>query len=95
MPFNVPDAPTDVVATAGQSAAMVSWMAPMTNFSPITAYTVTSSPGAQSVTTDGNATSATVTGLVDGTGYSFSVTATNAGESGCQVHPTRLSPSCS
>ena len=37
-------------------------MAPPSNFSPITVYTVTASPGSQSVTTDGQTTVATVTG---------------------------------
>ena len=44
--------------------------------SPITSYTVTSSPGA--ITMSGNASPITVTGLTNGTEYTFTVTATNA-----------------
>jgi RHS repeat-associated protein len=47
--------------------------------SPITYYTVTSSPGGFTAqTANGSTTSATVTGLTNGTSYTFTVTATNA-----------------
>jgi hypothetical protein len=54
----------------------VSWAAPADGGSRVTRYTVTASPGGASVTTTG-ATSATVTGLANGTSYSFAVTAAN------------------
>ena len=44
--------------------------------SPITSYTVTSSPGGKTAT--GASSPITVTGLTNGTAYTFTVTATNA-----------------
>ena len=74
----VPDAPTSVTATAGNAEARVSWTAPESDGGqPVTGYTVTASPGGKTATTAG-ATSATVTGLTNGTAYTFTVTATNA-----------------
>ncbi len=73
----MPDAPTNVAATIGDSSASVSWSAPAFNGgSSITSYTVTSNIGGHSVTTSN--TNATVPGLSNGTTYTFTVTATNA-----------------
>ncbi|MCA1706064.1 MAG: fibronectin type III domain-containing protein [Actinobacteria bacterium] len=71
-----PDAPTGVIAKPANASATVSWSAPPSNGSPITKYTVTSSPG--SVTAVTSSTAATVFGLTNGTSYTFTVTATNA-----------------
>ena len=75
----VPGAPSAVVATSYQNAqSSVSWSAPAsTGGAPITLYTVSSSPGGFTCTTTG-ATSCVVTGLTNGVGYTFSVTATNS-----------------
>ncbi len=76
--LTVPGAPTSPRATAGNSSAVVTWTAPTNKGgSTITKYTVTSSPGGKTATTSG-ATTATVTGLTNGTSYTFTVTATNA-----------------
>lgn len=76
VPASVPGAPTNVSAVAGNAQATVSWVAPTnTGGTAITGYTVTSS-GGQVVTT--TATTATVTGLTNGTSYFFTVTASNA-----------------
>ena len=73
-----PGAPTAVTGTPGNSQASVSWAAPASNGgSPVTGYTVTASPGGATATTSG-ATTATVTGLANGTAYTFTVTATNS-----------------
>jgi hypothetical protein len=78
-PATTPDAPTNVSATGGVSSAQVSWSAPGFNGgSPITQYTVTSSPGGITATVNGSTLTANVTGLTNGTTYTFTVTATNA-----------------
>ena len=79
---SVPAAPTGVLASAGNASANVSWTAPASNGSSITQYTVTPFVGttAQTPTVVAGAppaTSATVTGLANGTTYTFKVTATN------------------
>jgi len=74
-----PLAPAAVTATAGDGQATVAWTAPAVNgVSAITGYTVTSSPGGRTVTVNGSTTTARVTGLTNGTSYTFTVTATNA-----------------
>ena len=78
-PATVPNAPTNATATRGDTSASVSWTAPSSNGgSPITGYTVTASPGGRTATVGGGSTSAVVTGLTNGTSYTFTVHATNA-----------------
>jgi hypothetical protein len=82
-----PAAPTGVSATGGEGAATVTWTAPSPGTSPITSYTVTpyiGSTAQSSTVVNGSppATSATITGLKNGTTYTFTVTATNAVGSG-------------
>jgi uncharacterized protein (TIGR02145 family) len=73
----VPGAPSIGTATAGNAQATVTFTAPASNGgSTITGYTVTSSPG--NITGTGSASPITVTGLTNGTAYTFTVTATNA-----------------
>jgi uncharacterized protein with LGFP repeats len=76
-PVVAPGAPGAVTAVAGNSRATVSWTPAPDNGSPVTGYTVTASPGGATATTTG-ATTTAVTGLTNGTGYRFTVTATNA-----------------
>jgi hypothetical protein len=75
---SAPDAPTAVSAVRGNGSATVSWSPPADNGSPITGYTVTAFPGGSSVTVGGTSTTATVSGLTNGTAYTFAVTASNA-----------------
>jgi len=71
-----PDAPTGVSATSGGNASTtVSWIAPSDGGSAITGYTATSNAGQ---TCSSTTTSCSVTGLTNGTPYTFTVTATNS-----------------
>ena len=73
-----PGAPTNVVATAGDANAGVSWTGAPSNGSAITGSVVTASPGGQTCTADGPATACIVEGLTNGTEYTFTVVSTNA-----------------
>ncbi len=82
-----PDAPTDVVATAGDGEATVSFTPPASNGgAPVLAYTVTASPGG--ATASDVDSPITVTGLTDGTAYTFTVTATNSAGTGAASAPS-------
>jgi parallel beta-helix repeat protein len=73
----VPGAPTIGTATAGNAQATITFTPPASNGgSPITSYTATSNPGG--FTAAGAGSPLTVTGLTNGTSYTFKVTATNA-----------------
>jgi 5-hydroxyisourate hydrolase-like protein (transthyretin family) len=74
----VPGLPSSVTARAGGQLAEVTWTAPTPDDPTITGYTVTASPAdTPPVTVDPTARTATVTGLTNGTAYSFTVAATN------------------
>lgn len=77
-PKTVPNAPTiGAVTNTGVGTVSVSFSAPVDNGgSAITSYTVTSSPGG--IITSGASAPITVSGLSNGTAYTFTVTATNA-----------------
>jgi hypothetical protein len=74
-----PSAPSGVTASASDHQATVSWSAPSDGGNPVLSYTVTASPGGETARVAGcpAPTSATVSGLTDGTSYTFTVTATN------------------
>ncbi len=75
LPATAPDTPTSLFASAGDQQATISFTIPSANRSPITSYTVTSSPGNHSAS--GATLPITVTGLTDGVSYTFTATATN------------------
>jgi hypothetical protein len=80
-PATVPDAPTIGTATVGNAQATVTYSTPGSNGgSPITAYTAYSWVGGTAGPYFNQAGSGTinVTGLTNGTAYTFTVTATNA-----------------
>jgi hypothetical protein len=92
----VPDAPTDVTAGSGNAQATVSYTAPSSNGgSVITSYTATSNPGGITGTlSQAGSGDITVSGLTNGSTYTFTVTATNAiGTSVASVASNSVTPS--
>jgi hypothetical protein len=73
-----PGAPTNVSATAGDAQATVTFTQPTFTGIPagVTGYLATSTPGG--FTASGSSSPLTVTGLSNGTAYTFGVQATNA-----------------
>ncbi|WP_458127448.1 Ig-like domain-containing protein [Shewanella algae] len=83
----VPGAPTSVNAVASDASATVSFSAPAsTGGAAISSYTVTSSPGG--LTTSGAGSPLTVSGLSNGTDYSFIVSASNTAGTGPTSSPS-------
>jgi hypothetical protein len=81
VPVTTPAPPTTVAATAADVSATVAFTAPAnTGGSTITGYTVTATPGGATATC--SASPCTVTGLTNGTAYTFTVHATNSVGSG-------------
>ena len=73
---NVPGAPTNITAVAGDGKATVSFTDPANNGgAPIIGYAVTANPGSKSV--HGIASPMTITGLTNGIAYTFTVKAYN------------------
>ena len=76
--FPVPSAPLNVSVIAGNASATVSWSPPSWDGGTgIADYFVDASPGGPRTTVPGTQTSAVVTGLTNGTPYTFTVTAAN------------------
>jgi len=89
----VPDSPTSVSAVAGNTQATVSFTAPVNDGgSAITGYTVTSDP--DGITASGSSSPIIVTGLTNGTSYTFTVVATNSiGNSASSDPSSAVTPS--
>lgn len=80
---SVPGAPSITSVTPGDAAVEVMVAAPADDGgSPITTYTVTSNPGGITGTRMGGAGPVQVSGLTNGTSYTFTATATNGSGTG-------------
>jgi uncharacterized protein (TIGR02145 family) len=88
----LPNPPTNIIASPGNTSASITFVAPIiTGASPIKLYTVTSSPG--SITATGVSSPIIVTGLSNGTPYTFTVVATNEiGNSASSIVSTTVTP---
>ncbi|MBF0331419.1 MAG: fibronectin type III domain-containing protein [Candidatus Omnitrophica bacterium] len=75
-PAGVPNAPSSVVATAGNTTASVTFVAPSSNGGGAMTYTVTG--GGTDTNAGTNNLTHAITGLTNGTPYTFTVTATNS-----------------
>ena len=91
-----PGAPADPTAVAGNAMAVVSWGAAADNNSPITHYLLSWSGGSSgSEQLPGGKLSATVTGLTNGSAYTFTIQAENAVGEGPAVQTKPVTPSSS
>lgn len=89
-----PSAPTSVAAVAGNAQATVTWAAGAAGTSPITSYVVTATQdNAKTCTWDSGPLSCVVTGLTNGTSYTFTVKAVSAvGSSAASSPSTAVTP---
>lgn len=92
-PKSVPAAPTDLNATAGDGQVIIAFNPPASNGgSAVTGYQVMTSPG--NILTSGTSSPITVTGLSNGTTYTFTVRAINSvGSSQASVASNAVTPS--
>jgi titin len=96
--ITVPDAPTQVTASAGNASAVVSWKLPVSNGgSAITGFLVVPTangiPSARGSVVPAPATSATIPGLINGATYTFTVQAINVmGASGLSAPSNAVMP---
>lgn len=90
-----PAVPTGLAATAGNGTALVTWIAPTdVGSAAITGYSVQASAGGPTVTVTGYPapTTATVSSLVNGSSYYFTVAAINSAGTGPAAQTASITP---
>jgi parallel beta-helix repeat protein len=96
IPYTVPSAPQNLVATAGNQEVSLSWQPPADNGgSPITGYKIyygTSTDNYTKNITVGNVTRYTITGLTNGQEYYFVVSAINGVGEGPKSNEASATP---
>lgn len=91
--ITVPEAPANVSTAPAGGAVNVTWLPPISDGgNALTGYTVTADPGGATVSTDAATTNAKISGLTDGTSYTFSVVATNGIGSGAAAVSAGTTP---
>ena len=95
-PASIPNAPTDVSGTRGNGQVSLTWSGSYTGGSAIINHTIEYTPSGGSLATvvTGSANASyTVTGLINGTSYTFKVKATNSiGDSLYSASSTAVTP---
>lgn len=88
-PRTVPDAPTGASGVPDDGSVTVSWTAPaIDGGAPVTEYRVTANPGGATCTASAPSLTCTVTGLVNGSSYTFAVEARNEAGFGSASSPS-------
>lgn len=75
--LTLPGLPQNVLVSFGDKQATITWQAPASGSAGISGYTITTNSG-NSVSVGSNVFTYTITGLTNGTSYTFSVFAVNA-----------------
>ena len=88
----VPDAPTGLGATAGEQKITLAWTAPDDGGSAITDYEYSSDTGSNWASLNTIGTSATITGLANGTAYTLIIRAVNVVGNGAQSASVTATP---
>ncbi len=91
-----PAAPTGLGAWAGSKQVTLSWVASRAIAAPVSSYEITVTPGNRVVSVSGSSLSTVVTGLTNGTVYTFTVRAINlygrSSSASVRATPTNVPP---
>ncbi|MFI1018546.1 fibronectin type III domain-containing protein [Streptomyces sp. NPDC020965] len=91
-PARAPGEPVLGAVHARNRAVEVEWTAPDDGGAPITAFTVTATPGGHRVTVGPDTASAALAGLANGTAYTVAVRAVNKAGPGTPAEQSRVRP---